>query len=189
MPQTAQHHQCAQKPSPAPTLYFCPLEAAAIGLLEAIVVARLRFWLGRSKHIFGGTPWVYNTYAEWQRQFPFWSVFTVKNLFRRLERLGVIESTQRFNTNRWNRRKWYTLNAEALAELVGSGGVPNAVEPVTEAAASEAVGMDAAAPMDGQPAAAIDERERRRSMGRNLPLVLNQEDPQERSPNAGARAS
>jgi len=30
-------------------LYFCPLEAEAIGLNEAIVVARLRFWLGRSQ--------------------------------------------------------------------------------------------------------------------------------------------
>lgn len=122
MAQTAQPYQCAHSPA-APTLHFCPLEAAAIGLKEAIVIVRLRFWLSRSKHIFGGRTWVYNTYPEWQQQFPFWSVFTVKNLFRRLEQLGVIESTQRFNTNRWNRRKWYTLNAEALAELVGSGGV------------------------------------------------------------------
>lgn len=36
------------------TLHFCPLEAEAIGLSEAIVVARLRFWLARSKHCFGG---------------------------------------------------------------------------------------------------------------------------------------
>ncbi len=142
MAHSAKPYQCAHSPA-APTLHFCPFEAAAIGLHEAIVVARLRFWLGRSKHIFGGRPWVYNTYPEWQRQFPFWSVFTVKNLFRRLEQLGVIESTQRFNTNRWNRRKWYTLNAEALAELVGIGGV-------AEVESAEASTMDMPDPIEGQ---------------------------------------
>ncbi|ETX03706.1 MAG: hypothetical protein ETSY1_46395 (plasmid) [Candidatus Entotheonella factor] len=161
MPQTVQHHQCAQKQA-APALYFCPLEAEAIGLNEAIVVARLRFWLSRTKHIFGGRPWVYNTYPEWQRQFPFWSVFTVKAIFRRLERLGVLESTQRFNANRWYRRKWYTLNAEALAELVGCAVVPNAAEPaVAEAAAGEttamgATAMEAAAPIEGEQVCAIE---------------------------------
>ncbi len=64
MPQTATHHQCAHSPA-APTLHFCPLEAEAIGLSEAIVIARLRFWLSRSKHICGGRPWVYNTYSAW----------------------------------------------------------------------------------------------------------------------------
>lgn len=60
MAQSAQRHQCAQPPA-SPTLHFYPLEAEAIGLNEAIVVARLRFWLGRSKHSYGGRPWVYNT--------------------------------------------------------------------------------------------------------------------------------
>ena len=49
-------------------------------------------------------------------------MFTVKAIFQRLEWLGVLESTQRLNTNRWNRTKWYTLNVETLAELAGSGG-------------------------------------------------------------------
>lgn len=44
---------CAQKPT-KPALYFCPQEAEALGLNEAIVIARLRFWLSRSKHVFGG---------------------------------------------------------------------------------------------------------------------------------------
>ena len=110
MTQAAQKHE-SQSPSRVNSqivckLYFCPLEAEAIGLNEAIVVARLRFWLGRSKHSFGGRPWVYNTYPEWQKQFLFWSIFTVKNIFRRLEELGVLESTQHFNTNRWNKTKW-----------------------------------------------------------------------------------
>ncbi len=152
MAQTAKPYQCAQKQAP-PALHFCPHEAEALGLPEAIVLARLRFWLGRSKHVFGGRAWVYNTYADWQRQFPFWSVFTVKAVFRRLERLGVLESTQRFNTNRWNRTKWYTLNAEALAALVGSHVVTSPAEPAT---AGQAAARGADAAIEGEPAVAID---------------------------------
>ncbi len=160
MAYSAKHHQCAQKQA-RPALHFCPHEAEALGLPEAIVLARLRFWLGRSKHVFGGRAWVYNTYADWQRQFPFWSTFTVKAVFRRLERLGVLESTQRFNTNRWNRTKWYTLNAEALPELVGSdvapGVGPTLVPSLAEpAAADQAVAMGADAAIEGEPAVAID---------------------------------
>ena len=122
MPQTAQQHQCAQSPA-SPTLYFCPLEAETIGLNEAIVIARLRFWLNRSQHIHDGQAWVYNTYPDWQKQFPFWSVFTVKSTFRRLEHLGILESTQRLNRSRWNKTKWYTLNTAVLAELTGRTAV------------------------------------------------------------------
>jgi hypothetical protein len=138
-------------------LYFCPLEAEAIGLNEAIVVARIRFWLGRSKHIFGGRPWVYNTYPEWQKQFPFWSVFTVKNIFRRLEELGVLENTQRFNTNRWNKTKWYTLNEDVLAELMGHAVAAEPATPaMAEVAETEAVLLGAEVAMDGQQATAIE---------------------------------
>ncbi|ETX03638.1 MAG: hypothetical protein ETSY1_46605 (plasmid) [Candidatus Entotheonella factor] len=159
MAQNAKQHQCVQSPD-NPTLYFSPHEAEAIGLSEAIVIARLRFWLGRTKHIFGGRPWVYNTYSEWQRQFPFWSVFTVKAIFRRLEQLGVLESTQRFNANRWYKRKWYTLHEDVLAEMLGTDVVPgvgptlvpNGAEPETiELAEPQAVAMSAEATIDEQP--------------------------------------
>ncbi len=104
-------------------LCFSPREAMALGLKEAIVVARLRFWLERSKNSFKGRPWVYNTYNGWQRQFPFWSLRTVKTIFLGLEKLGVVESTQRFNKNRWNKMKWYTLDENALAALTDAGAI------------------------------------------------------------------
>lgn len=156
MTQTATHYQSSQSPA-APTLHFCPLEAEALGLAEAIVIARLRFWLGRSKHHFGGKPWVYNTYPDWREQFPFWSVFTVKSIFRRLEKLAVLESTQRFNTSRWNKTKWYTLNEDVLAEMMGHAVATEAAEPVVmEATPTEAVSMGAEVTMDRQQPPAID---------------------------------
>jgi hypothetical protein len=156
MAYSATPYQCAQSPT-THTLYFCPLEAEAIGLNEAIVVSRIRFWLGRSKHVFGDKPWVYNTYPDWQKQFPFWSVFTVKSIFRHLEELGVLESTQRFNTNRWNKTKWYTLNEDVLAELMGRAVAVEAAEPVVaDAAKTEVVSMSAKVAMDGQQTTPID---------------------------------
>lgn len=164
MAQTATRHQCAQKQA-TPMLYFCPLEAEALGLNEAIVVARLRFWLSRTKHIFGGRPWVYNTYLEWQRQFPFWSVFTVKAVFRRLEQLGVLESTQHFNTSRWYKRKWYTLDEDVLAEMLGTDVVsgvgptlvPNGAEPeAAELAEPQAIAMGTEATIEEQPSLPLD---------------------------------
>ncbi len=64
MPQTAQHHQCARSSVP-PTLRFCPAVASALGVSEAIVLHRLDYWLGHSKHRIKGRTWVYNTCDAW----------------------------------------------------------------------------------------------------------------------------
>ena len=145
MAQTAQHHQCAHFQPPT-TIRFCPNVAAAIGVSEAIVVYRLDYWLGRTKHHFDDRAWVYNTYESWQEQFPFWSCRTIQAIFRRLERLGIIESSQAHNRSRWDKTKWYTIDYNRLSELVSQ-------TPATEA---PAVDMSTTAPsMD--PEATIDE--------------------------------
>ncbi len=129
MAQTAKPYQCSQKQT-APTLYFCPFEAEHIGLAAAIVIARLRFWLGRSKHVFGGKAWVYNTYADWQKQFPFWSVRTIQEIFLRLQRDGIVEGTNRYNKSKYDRTKWYRLDEDALAERLPEAAKPRAEQPV-----------------------------------------------------------
>ncbi len=100
MAHSATRHQCAHSPAPAP-MRFCPAVAAALGVSEAIVIDQLRFWLARSKHVFDGLTWVYNTYTEWQKQFPFWSVRTFQETFRRLERAEILLSTNRYNKSRY----------------------------------------------------------------------------------------
>ncbi|MFK9094406.1 hypothetical protein [Bacillus salipaludis] len=54
-----------------------PSLAAKIGLNEAVVLQQIHYWLGISKHNIEGRTWVYNTYEEWQKQLPFWSVSTI----------------------------------------------------------------------------------------------------------------
>ena len=122
MAQTATRHQSAQSPSPI-TVRFCPNAAVAIGVNEAIVLHRLDYWLGCSKHCFAGRYWIYNTYDAWREQFPFWSRRTIQATFRRLERLGVVESTQAYNRSRWDKTKWYAINYGRLAELVPPAAV------------------------------------------------------------------
>jgi hypothetical protein len=78
----------------------------------------LDYWLGRTKHHFDGRAWVYNTYESWQEQFPFWSRRTIQATFRRLELLGIVESSQAHNRSRWDKTKWYTIDYNRLSELV-----------------------------------------------------------------------
>jgi hypothetical protein len=153
MPQTATHHQCAHFQA-STTIRFCPNVAAAIGVSEAIVIHRLDYWLGRTKHHFDGRAWVYNTYESWQEQFPFWSRRTIQATFRRLECLGIIESSQAHNRSRWDKTKWYTLNYARLGELVPQ-------MPATEAPADDVLivtpSMVPEAPIDDTPTDTIDD--------------------------------
>jgi hypothetical protein len=145
MPQTATHHQCAHFQT-STTIRFCPNVAAALGVSEAIIIHRLDYWLGRTKHHFDGRPWIFNTYESWQEQFPFWSRRIIQATFRRLERLGIVESSQKYNQSRWDKTKWYALNYARLSELV----------PQTPAAEAPAVDAPVAAPSMA-PQATIDE--------------------------------
>jgi hypothetical protein len=57
MAQSAQPYQCAHFQQTT-TIRFCPNVAAAIGVSEAIIIYRLDYWLGRTKHRFDGRAWV-----------------------------------------------------------------------------------------------------------------------------------
>jgi hypothetical protein len=61
---------------------------------------------------------VYNTYESWQDQVPFWSRRTIQAIFRRLECLGIVESSQKYNRSRWDKTKWYSINYGRLSELM-----------------------------------------------------------------------
>jgi hypothetical protein len=97
-------------------LQVLPDLAVVVGLNEAIVLQQLHYWIRRSTNTIDGQLWVYNTYEEWQTQFPFWSVSTIQRLFISLEKQGVIIS-EKHNVQRWDQRKWYRINYDALNGL------------------------------------------------------------------------
>ncbi|SDN86486.1 conserved phage C-terminal domain-containing protein [Bacillus sp. OK048] len=102
-------------------IMIIPSLATKIGLNEAVVLQQIHYWLGISKHDIAGRTWVYNTYEEWQKQLPFWSVSTLKRTIRSLEMLGLVLSDN-FNQMKMDKTKWYSIDYEKLQELESSVG-------------------------------------------------------------------
>ncbi len=105
-------------------LLVLPTLACMLGLNEAIITQQIHYWLGISKHEIDGKKWVFNTYQDWQKQFPWWSLDTVKRTFRNLEKLGVLE-TDNYNKMNIDRTKWYTINYQRLEEIFDQGKMPS----------------------------------------------------------------
>ena len=104
--------------------------ALKIGMNEAILLQQVHYWLQISEHEYEGRKWVYNTYQDWQKQFPYWSLNTVKRIVMRLEKMGLLLSDN-FNRMKMDRTKWYSINYEKLAQLDGSFVVEKSEEAET----------------------------------------------------------
>ena len=102
-------------------LVVLPSLAEKIGLNEAIMLQQIHFWLTRKPHEKDGRQWIYNTYAEWATQFPFWSESTIKRTIRSLEKKGLI-ITGNFNKVKIDKTKWYTIDYEKLERLTSPSG-------------------------------------------------------------------
>jgi DnaD/phage-associated family protein len=100
-------------------LVILPQLAVAIGLNESIVVQQLHYWLEKSENVHDGHKWVYNTYEDWQKQFPFWSESTIRRIITKLEKLGIVVAAN-FNRSRIDKTKWYRIDYDKLAEFTSS---------------------------------------------------------------------
>jgi hypothetical protein len=103
-----------------PPMVILPGLAVAIGLNEAIVLQQLHYLLRNPKNgrTIDGVHYIYNTYPEWQKCFPFWSVPTVKRILRELEKMKLVLSIQP-DRHDYNQRKYYTINYKAPALKAG----------------------------------------------------------------------
>lgn len=90
--------------------------AMILGLSETIIVEQMNYWLERSTHIIEGRPWIYNTYAAWQTQLPFFCERTIRRIINKLEIMGIILSGN-FNKSKMDKTKWYSLNYDILDKL------------------------------------------------------------------------
>lgn len=98
-------------------LIVLPSLAVAIGLNEAIILQQLHYWLQESTNIRDGYKWVYNTYEDWQKQFPFWSKNTIIRAVKSLENKNLV-IVGNYNKLKIDNTKWYRINYEEL-ERVG----------------------------------------------------------------------
>lgn len=99
-----------------PPLQVLPSLAKAIGLNEAIVLQQIHYWLQKSSKVRDGDKWIYNTMESWQKQFPFWSIATVKRVFRSLEKSGLL-IVANYNRASFDRTKWYRIDYQKLERV------------------------------------------------------------------------
>ncbi len=98
-------------------LVFDPVLANEIGLKEAIVLQQVHYWLNpkRNKNICEDRHWVWNTYDQWHKQFPFWSVKTIRRVINGLETKGILLSRM---TPDLRRLKYYSINYANLQQMI-----------------------------------------------------------------------
>ena len=98
-------------------LLVMPRLATLIGLNESIVLQQVHYWLKgkeqRQQDYIDGRYWVYNTYEQWQEQFPFWSIRTLKRIFTSLENSGFLLSANHNKTG-FDKTKWYSIDYNVL---------------------------------------------------------------------------
>ena len=90
-----------------------PKLATEIGLNEAIVLQQMHYWLKKSNHNYDGRRWIYNSFPDWQKHFPFWSVMTIKRAVYSLEKQNLLY-VGNYNKAKFDKTKWYSINYEKL---------------------------------------------------------------------------
>lgn len=86
-----------------------PKLAIEIGLNEAIILQQIHYWLNQSNHNHDGKKWIYNTYDDWNKQFPFWSVMTIRRAINSLEKQNLILIAN-YNKAGFDKTRWYSIN-------------------------------------------------------------------------------
>lgn len=111
-----------------PPITVYPSLAKALGNVnKALILQQLHYLLNvtetadKQYNFVGDKWWVYNTYEEWQNFFSWLSISAIKGLFGSLEKAGLVLSMQGVK-DKWDRRKWYTLDYEAFTKFVQSNG-------------------------------------------------------------------
>lgn len=102
--------------------------ASKIGLNEAIVLQQIHYWLikneERRMNYHDGRYWTYNSYDNWQKEFPFFSVSTIRRTIKSLELQGLI-IVGNYNKLKIDRTRWYTIDYQKLKSIDNSPCVQN----------------------------------------------------------------
>jgi len=101
-----------------------PMLAKTLGINEAVVIQQIYFHINvkanssNSNHFYEGRWWVYNSYQQWcDNHFPWLTPRGLQAIMMNLEEKGILLSVQSLG-NRWDRRKWYTLNLKVLEAIL-----------------------------------------------------------------------
>jgi len=96
--------------------------AAKYGMLEAVLLEYLNFWVTKNKandvQYYDGYYWTYNSTKALAELFPYASRTTISRALRRLEDEGLVLSGN-YNKSAYDRTIWYTLTEKCCLLLEG----------------------------------------------------------------------
>jgi len=101
-------------------LQVLPSLAEKIGLNQAIILQQIHYWLQKTDNVRDDQRWVYNSYPEWQKQFPWWGLNTIKRAIYALEEQGLLISAN-YNQHKMDKTKWYRIDYDKLETLESVG--------------------------------------------------------------------
>jgi len=96
--------------------------ACVIGLNEAIVLQQLHYWIEKNKtasvNVRDGRVWTFSSTQEYRdRDFPFWSINTVRRTFDSLaDKEFIIKGN--YNKLKINKTLWYAIDYDVLEKWI-----------------------------------------------------------------------
>ena len=92
--------------------------AERFGILEAVILENMRFWLAKNaangKNVHDGRVWTYNSIKAWHDLIPYASEKQIRRALEHLESEGII-LTGNYNQSAYDRTKWYAFTDEGNA--------------------------------------------------------------------------
>lgn len=91
--------------------------AAIIGLNEAMILHQIHYWNKHNRKVRNnfrdGEYWTFNSYENWQKQFPFLSISTIRRTIANLQKMDLI-IVGNYNKLKIDKTKWYRVNYTVL---------------------------------------------------------------------------
>lgn len=92
---------------------FDPVDAEKYGILEAILLANIRWWTQKNeannKHFYDGRYWTYNSAKAYAQLFPYASQQQIQRALKSLEKARMIVIGN-YNSNPYDHTKWYAID-------------------------------------------------------------------------------
>lgn len=108
------------KLSPTDSRLFSAEIASVLGDINAaVIVQQLHYWMGKEGvgTIIGGVKYIYNSFNDWVKQFPWLSVWQFRKAMTKLRFLGIVKVI-RHKSRQWNQTNYYTLDSDRLFQLL-----------------------------------------------------------------------